>query len=803
MFDILIYTDCAENESLSGRSGFQFTAKSPDASATDEDFVRQRMQHSVPIGMPPADWEQHPPTCAYAVNGGRMYLSRGRSTGATLSGRPGNQLTETIVTGDEFSILPLYPAQLFSAPDWSLTPPGRREVPAWASPLEIAPEFDIPALHALVSADPWASSTLPAFLTMVEQTQGESRVRLVIRHHDQSVVMQWVALASRFLEPEAALRLEFRVFAEDPISTSAHILGAHPDLTPGFDVRRGSAAGVNVVDLEAHESTAVEPSVTATRHAAWFLAGDPFEALEAIEVSTRWAAAMDAGLAVRAAEIACLTPARAVLAPAALRTVLDAIGALADAGQGDELEAYGDQLVDAVAGVAPTGAPDLLAMVGTVWSLQAIGQTQLAGSLALVALEWAAAQPSSAAAWAAAPGPAGRILTWADEESGSHAAGLVGTVLNSAETTDLDRLFTLAATLGVDVDPVALADPVGRLAGRWRHDPGLTPQAGTWLHSGVVYAELRRGLAAALDLGEADAVASLRAGQWDWMLSTPGALDATEPMAPWLAARAARSASAAERADILRSVAPLAPDWAWSLFLETGTSLDPEETAAWIQVHGSLAPDLAERIERLLAATASDGPWQRRGGVFLEELSRRPPSGMTSGLAQAVTDHRRIGALFAAALADRTKVPNAALTQLGRDYPGSLTALYAEPIVDCLIECSDVAGAFALTKGGDQLVAAALDARLESGLRAGDQHFLVAALALFSEAPDDWSALVKKTLDAVWDDSATEPVRARMIATLPAAWDPILDAYVKGQGRGRIARGVLRAARSVFRDKER
>lgn len=107
MLDLLIYTDATADESLTGSPGFQFVAHSAGATRVDEGIVREQLQHSVPENVLADNWEQHPATCAYIRVEGRMYLSRGLSTGATLGGRPGNQLTVTLMTSDPYEIIPL------------------------------------------------------------------------------------------------------------------------------------------------------------------------------------------------------------------------------------------------------------------------------------------------------------------------------------------------------------------------------------------------------------------------------------------------------------------------------------------------------------------------------------------------------------------------------------------------------------------------------------------------------------------------------------------------------------------------
>ena len=75
-FEVLLYTDCAAHESVSGRTGFQFMAESPGATPTDEEFVKnggaaRRPKHAAtrPAGDPSE-------TCVYREHAGRRYLSR-------------------------------------------------------------------------------------------------------------------------------------------------------------------------------------------------------------------------------------------------------------------------------------------------------------------------------------------------------------------------------------------------------------------------------------------------------------------------------------------------------------------------------------------------------------------------------------------------------------------------------------------------------------------------------------------------------------------------------------------------------
>jgi hypothetical protein len=540
MFAVLTYTDCAADQSVSGRSGFQFQAKSVDATPTDEHRISSGLLHVVPMGLDPERPESHPPTCAYTVVDGRYYLSRGRSTGRTLSGRPGNQFTQAIVTGTASDILPLRPAQLYSSSSWSLQPAPEREIPGWAAPLEIDPAFETGGLHDMVTSDPWARDVLPQFLTMAEQAIAEARVKLIVVHPDQDVIMRWIALASLFEDGVQALRLTFRVYCANPVSEAAHVVGAHPLLSP--DLRPDRAAGYNLVDLDRQVVTPVEVSASAALHAAWFLGHDPYEALDAVETSRRWAAVLPSGEAALAASVACLDGAEAG-DRASLAATLTALAALADAGQHDELEAYGDALLDAVVGRRPQREDDISLLATALWRLHAAGEDGLAAGLALAGLEWAVQLPEAAATWARSHRPPrgaseDRRLRWPDVDAAAHAGNLVGRALAASPDEDLAAWFSLARSLAAGPAAEQLAPEIQRLARQWAVRPELTESAFSWLHVQHVTAALEEELRARLEARDPAALDALAAGAWDWLLGERFIVDPEgRPLSTWLSCR--------------------------------------------------------------------------------------------------------------------------------------------------------------------------------------------------------------------------------------------------------------------------
>lgn len=69
------------------------------------------------------------------VEDGRSYLARGKSTGTTNSGRPGNQLTQAIVSSEPDDFIPYRPAQLYGAVNWTLVKAPTQEAVEWVTPI--------------------------------------------------------------------------------------------------------------------------------------------------------------------------------------------------------------------------------------------------------------------------------------------------------------------------------------------------------------------------------------------------------------------------------------------------------------------------------------------------------------------------------------------------------------------------------------------------------------------------------------------------------------------------------------------
>lgn len=798
MFDVLIYTDCAAHESVSGRTGFQFMAESPGVTPTDEEFVKNGGLHAVPTVLGQDEPDVHPPSCIYREHVGRFYLSRGRSTGKTLSGRPGNQLTQAIIASADSDVLPLRPAQLYSCPHWELERVGTKELLPWETPLEIDPDFETAALHAMVADDPWARDVLPMFLTMVEQTTAASRTKLIIKHADQTLVMRWIALASLFLDAAAALRLTFRAFSGNPTGDPLDIVGAHPLLSPSLTVAAAAASNQNLIDLETRTSTDLTASASAVLHANWFLAFDPYEALDAIETSRRWSAVIDAGAAALAAAVACL-PQEGMVSFTDQQAAAVALAGLADGDRTDELEAYGEALADAVVSFAAQPGDDILPTVNALWSLNRAGQKALAGTVALALLEWAT-EPTTAARWmrlhSDGPQHDTRSLDWASNDQRAHAAALVATIIRQADDTDLPALFTLAKGLNTGVRAAALQDGIDRLAERWSRQPGLTSDAYSWLHREFVIERLQRHLADACHRDDRGALHALAAGDWDWLMPPSWHFDPQNPMSVWLGSRVLAKAASEARPRLLAELSPAAPTAAWPLFVNTADDPGFGELIRWVLDHPRLDETLARHVQSVLGNDLQGKPTGRTRDL-LSVLSDRGVTGLTASLSSWVEKHRRITQLWAEQRSAVHTSKNLALRDLG-EWPNTWLAMHRPSLAAAMIDCNDRQGVKMVT--AKVQVEKSLENALLPRLRSGDPTALLGALRLLADGSPEHQRVVSRCLHAIWDSESAsdEEARERMRAELPANWAPHLSDFEKNQSKGKVARDLARGARTLF-----
>ena len=600
-FDVATYTDVVAGEAVDGVDGFNFQSVSPGVTGVDQQTVRQSLLHRVvPSWALEHDPLAHPATCAYVVRDGRFYLSRGKSTGDTNSGRPGNQLTQAIITSDPDDLVPYRPAQLYGATGWTLERAPGPSSDAWVTPLEVRPEFELAALETLVISDEWAVSVLPHYLTMIDAAIAAEPTKLVLVHDDLDVVMQWIALGTLFVDADAARALQFRALVDDPWRADAALVGVSPHF--------GSSefSGANVLDLTRRSVPGIEPSESARVRASWFLEQGIDDALNAIEIARRWEPSLGADLANDAARVVGLPDAETP-GQSAWQTSMAATEGLALAGLRDDLALYAEELCEATFGYGPTSADEFSLAGRAIRRAHELDVDQLASAILVPTLEALTAVPSGIAAFARELAGSPVPVRWDSAESREAAGAFVGELLSSAPADALSEVFAAARVVAAPVSGTVLDGAVTQLAIAWARTPGLGRQSWRhWLAGHAVVAATVQALVQSLEAGDEATAHDLLRGEWDFI--GPHAGD--ENLHGWLTAAQLARIPLEDRAERLAHITRL-PMAAWRVAL-AGSSV-PEHAplwATWIAYHGlpaGMAAMLKATIREVLAVDPSPG----------------------------------------------------------------------------------------------------------------------------------------------------------------------------------------------------
>lgn len=629
-FEVATYTDVTAGEAIDGVDGFNFQAVSPGLTGEDRQRIREGLLHRVvpswALGHEALD---HPRTCTFAVKGGRSYLSRGRSTGITNSGRPGNQITQAIATSAPDDFVPYRPAQLYGAFRWNLEKAPGPEADPWVTPLEIRPEFEAEALRELVTGDEWAARILPHYLTMVDEAAGPVPVKAVLLHTDLDAVMRWIALGTLFVDAERARTLQFRALVDDPWRADAVLVGVSPEFGP---VDLGSA---HVLDLVNRAVPDIEPSGAARARAELFLEHDAADALHAVETARRWEAALGPVPSLDAARLVGvpgLGPGPDTGGACAWRTAVSAIDGLAAAGQEEDLALYGEELSEAAVTYGPTTAEELALAGRAVHSTHSLGLDEVACGVLVPVLEALTAVPAFASSFAQELSGAETTLEWESEEERSAAGAFLDTVLASAPRESLPDLLDAARVIGAPVAEEERNAAADRLAVLWATDPELgRGRWQRWLAGPEVAASTSRHLADACRKREHQAVYALRRGYWDFLAQEVDAPD----LRGWVQAAQIGRLPLAERHGKIATSLSMPPE-AWPWVLPTPeVEQEPALWASWVSRHGysaDLVESLAAALLRVLRAGSGAAEDTADWGPLMEALMGAPHT-LLAGLA--------------------------------------------------------------------------------------------------------------------------------------------------------------------------
>lgn len=597
-FEVATYTDVIAKDSIDGVDGFNFQSVSPGITGVDLQCIRQNLLHRiVPTWALENDPLEHPATCAYVVRGGRSLLARGESTGDTNSGRPGNQITQAIVTADPDDFVPYRPAQLFGAVEWTLERAPSTSSDSWITPLEIRPEFEVEALEALVTADDWAREVLPRYLTMVDAATGVDRKKLVLIHGDLDVVMQWIALGTLFVDTETARSLQFRALVDDPWRVDATIVGVSPRFG---QVDLGAA---NVLDLSGRSIPDLEPSESARVRASWFLDHGADDSFTAIEIARRWESGLGTDLAIEAARIVGF-PGASITGQPAWRTCMEATVGLAEAELRDELELYTDELCDAAVGYGPSSHDEFGLAARAI--RQALNQDVdgLVLGLLIPTLEALTAFPGGIAPFAHELSHSAFAVRWETADSSGAAGAYVGELLDAADDEVLPMLFSAARVIAAPVAETPLNRAVGRLADAWVQNPALGRDTWqSWVAGSSVLTATVQRLVASLRGGNERTLSALLGGEWNFAEKFSG----DPQLNGWLKVSALARVPVDDRAKHIARETGFAPE-AWQVVM-AGSSL-PEHSrlwATWITRNGAPA-DMVETLKATFRSVLNSDP---------------------------------------------------------------------------------------------------------------------------------------------------------------------------------------------------
>ncbi|RKQ36783.1 GAP1-N2 domain-containing protein [Kocuria tytonis] len=223
MFQVAQYTDVSSEESLDGRAGFNYASASPNFSGTDRHTGESYMLHSVDAMSAEVE------SFTYRQVDGRFYFSRGRTLGATHSGRSGNHLTRMAVTGDVEDLGAYTPAQILGAANWTETRAPERVLEPWRTPVLLPEWLGSAQVLSWVCSDADRRAFFPRLLSALQSRltqQDSSRIALV--HSDPQVVLRWLAAAGLLLNDVAVRSLSVCGMLTDAAHVDADVLCCTP-----------------------------------------------------------------------------------------------------------------------------------------------------------------------------------------------------------------------------------------------------------------------------------------------------------------------------------------------------------------------------------------------------------------------------------------------------------------------------------------------------------------------------------------------------------------------------------------------
>ncbi|MCO8271601.1 GTPase-associated protein 1-related protein [Actinoplanes sp. TRM 88003] len=508
-FDTYIYTNCRAGDGLAQRDGFQFQAASPGADRQAMPLVQRRLLYEPsPVWMrerrPVADY---PPSFAH-VHDGRLWATAagvylGRESGG---GREGNQLTHAIATDDPRAYGLIRPSQLSGAPFWTTVPAPAQQCPPLDPGWEPGP-FGVLEAQRFVLAQHGGRALLTALVSHLRRDRLDPR-RVLFLAREPELVLRWITAATLLVPHQQALGIDFKIFTLNPAYADHRILAVHPDWSTG-SVNLDNQLGYVVFDLVRHDWTPVTTDPESRRWVELFLAEDPYDIVDAVEI----AAAATVGhhaVAATGTSFGLAVVLGRPPEPEAVGGIVDWLGQA----PADLVARYGADLVDRLL------EPAVQLSIDDLDALEAAASARLPTRAARVRLVLLRAELDEVSRTVEVQPDKLTPLkppSWISAHE-NEAVDLLATAMASAGPAHFEILLRLAARFGV-TPPHSLLDPgLQRFVEAWARGPRPEYNPRRWADGEEVERKLRRLLERSIVNGNTTAAA---VGDLWWETLTP------------------------------------------------------------------------------------------------------------------------------------------------------------------------------------------------------------------------------------------------------------------------------------------
>ncbi len=485
-FGTTIYTNCAPGQGLDGVAGMQFQSRSEGLDRRLLDVVRRHLLYELPQQMlrenrPVADF---PVSFGHVHDGTVWATAAGVYVGREASGsRPGNHLTNAILTENPKSYRSVRPAQLFGAQFWRTEPwPSTR-----SRPLErwLPGPLDATAAARFVAQQPRGDEMLAVLLTELMSVDPNRQHRIVFLAEEARPVLLWLTAATLLLPQSAALRIGFKIFTNDPARSALRIAAVNPYWS-SFAGTVENDLGYMIFDLVRSLWPSAEPSAEARHWVELFQNSDPFAVSEAVELAAAAASVGPAAADLASAAVLKRMPdARHV--PAIIRWLR---------GGGALREAYGGTLLTVLGRTTDTGV---------LQACEEIAEKFFPHRRDEMRLRWLRAEMDHAIRTTRPSPTAGTVGPALSPAAADEARDILIPALRIHRGATFEALMQVAARFGVQLEPSDARPAFEAFARFWIDNPGQGYDPRRWPAGVPVLEMVRTALSHRLDGGEATA----------------------------------------------------------------------------------------------------------------------------------------------------------------------------------------------------------------------------------------------------------------------------------------------------------